>query len=314
MPKWKDILKDAFDSFEEKYRYIVTGSARLDLFRKSGDSLSGRFFLYRLLPVSLSELTKNKFILPVDSAIEFIEVSIGKKAFQSDMDHLIKFSGFPEPLIKGDEVFSSNWHEEYLDTLLREDLRDLTKIHELENVITLMQLLPERIGSPLSINSLREDMAVSYNAVRNYIRSLILTYMIFRVTPYSKKLSRAVKKESKVYLFDWSQVRDESKRFENYVACELKQRVELWSMATKFRFEIFFVRMRDGKETDFLVTRDGVPYFMVEVKMTNDKIESHNINHAKQLDCPLVQLVYKPNVLKAGNDSTYVVSASNFLA
>ncbi len=312
-PKWKNILKDAFDSFEEKYQFIVTGSARLDLFRKSGDSLSGRYFMFRLLPVSLMELTNQQKTLPTKKAAEFIEENIVTASYQTDLEHMLMFSGFPEPLLKGDEIFSSHWHDEYIDTLVKEDLRDLTKIHDLENVITLMKLLPNRVGAPLSINSLMEDMETSYNAVRNYVNSLVLTYVIFRVHPFSKKISRALKKENKVYFYDWTQVAEPARRFENYVACELKNRVEFWSSATKHKFELFFVRTRDKKETDFLVTRDQAPYFMAEVKMSDENVEAHNRLHAERLgNVPLIQIVQKPNVVKAGKDGIYVISASRF--
>lgn len=313
-PKWKDVLKDAFDSFEDKYHFIVTGSARLDLFRRAGDSLSGRYFLFRLLPLSLFELTGNQLILPANDAGEFIESCLSHSSRQSDMELLLKFGGFPEPFVKGDEVFSSNWHDAYVDTLLKDDLRDLTKIHELENVATLMHLLPNKVGSPLSINSLREDIDVSYNAVKSYVRALVLTYIIFMVPPYSKKLARTVKKENKVYFFDWSQVKEESKQFENYIACELKHHTELWTISTKYKFELFFVRTKDGKETDFLITRDSKPYFLVEVKMSSDNLESHNLDHKKQLgNIPIVQLVHRADILKAGKGGAYVISASRFL-
>lgn len=313
-PKWKDILKDAFDSFEDKYRFIITGSARLDLFKKSGDSLSGCFFLYRLLPVSLFELAGNALILPLHSAKEFIEESIKNTSYQSDMEQLLKFSGFPEPLTRGDEVFSSNWHEEYIDTLIREDIRDLTKIHEVENVATLLKFLPDKVGAPLSVNSLREDMNVSYNAVKNYVRALQLTYVIFNVPPYSKRLSRTISKGNKTYFLDWSVVKDPAKRFENYIACEMKQRTELWTIASKYKFELFFVRSRDNEETDFLVTRDGRPFFLMEAKLNSDVIDAHHSTLAKRIgDIPFVQLVSKGGVVRSGKDQTYVLSASNFL-
>lgn len=312
-PKWKNILKDAFDSFEEKYQFIVTGSARLDMFRKSGDSLSGRYFMFRLLPVLLMELTNQQKTLPTKKAVDFIEENISQTSYQSDLEHMLMFSGFPEPLLKGDEIFSSHWHDEYIDTLVKEDLRDLTKIHDLENVVTLMKLLPGRVGAPLSINSLTKDMESSYNAVRNYVNSLILTYVIFRVHPYSKRISRALKKENKVYFYDWTLASEPAKRFENYVACELKNRVLLWSAATKHKFELFFVRTRDKKETDFLVTRDEMPYFLVEVKMSDENIEVHNRLHAQKLgNIPLIQIVQKPDIVKVGNDCVYVISASRF--
>lgn len=312
-PKWKDVLKDYFDSFEEQFQFIITGSARLDLFRKSGDSLSGRYFLFRLLPLSLFEILNRHLVLPTQKAQTFIEENIQGHYHQSEMEHLIHYSGFPEPFSRGDEIFSSNWHEEYVDSLIKEDLRDLTKIHDIENVATLMTLLPERVGSPLSINSLREDIEVSYNAVKNYLRSLILTYILFQVPPYTKKIQRALKKEQKVYFFDWSLVADPAKRFENYIAVELKNRIELWNTSTTFKFELYYVRSRDGRETDFLITRDRTPYFLVEAKMSDSDIASHNIHHAHQLGkIPLVQLVQKTDLLKVDKENHFVISTSRF--
>jgi len=310
---WKDVLKDAFDSFEDKYQFIITGSARLDMFRKSGDSLSGRYFLFRLLPISLFELTKQKLVYPTMPAEKYIESCLQQKNKQSDFEHLLKFGGYPEPLTRGNEVFSSNWQEEYIDTLVREDLRDLTKIHSLENVITLMELLPERVGSPLSLNSLKKDMDVSYNAVKSYLRSLLLTYILFKIPPYTKRISRSVKKENKVYFHNWAQVEDVSARFENYVACELLNRVQLWTAMTKHVFDLNFVRVKGGKETDFLITRDKKPYVLFEVKTSSTNIDSHHLHYARLLgDIPFIQIVQKPGILKAVNKNSFVVSAARF--
>lgn len=312
-PKWKNILKDTFDSFENRYQFIVTGSARLDLFRKAGDALSGRYFLFRLLPISLFEMLGQALSLPQDNAHDFIENSIQKKDHHADFEHLLQFGGFPEPLSRGNAVFSSHWREEYIDSLLKEDLRDLTKIHELENIATFLSLVPSRIGAPLSLNAVREDLEVSYTATKNYLRATILTYLLFRIPPYTKKISRSLKKENKVYFFDWTCVQDPSKRFENYVAVELKNRVELWSAATKYRFDLCFIRSRDGRETDFLVTRDLKPFFLVEAKTASDQVEAHHRHHAQVLgNIPFCQVVQKPGVLMAGKDHCYVISASRF--
>ncbi|MBI2500468.1 MAG: ATP-binding protein [Deltaproteobacteria bacterium] len=313
-PKWKNILKDLFDSFEDRYHFIVTGSARLDLFRRSGDSLSGRYFLFRLLPISLFEMEGRPLDLPDTDAKTFIEKNIQDREHASDLEQLLQFGGFPEPLFKANEVFSSHWREEYLESLLKEDLRDLTKIHELENVASFLSLLPERVGSPLSLNAVRENLEVSYTATKNYLQAAFFTYILFQVPPYTQKISRSLKKEKKIYFFDWTNVTDPSKRFENYVAVELKNRVDLWTSATKYKFDLFFVRSRDGRETDFLVTRDAKPYFLVEAKLSSDQIESHNRHHAVVLgNIPLIQLIAKQGVVKAGRDNTYLLSASRFL-
>lgn len=311
-PKWKNILKDYFDAFEDRFLFIMTGSARLDLFRKSGDSLSGRYFLFRLLPISLFELTGSELVLPEGAADSFIEASLHPSC-QPELEALLRFGGYPEPLLKADDVFSSNWHDHYIDTLVREELRDLTRIHDLENVATLMRLLPERVGAPFSIQAAAEDLSVSYNAARNYLRALVLSFVIFSIAPYSKKLARAVKKETKVYFFDWTQVPETSKRFENYVACELKHRTELWTLMTKHKFELSYLRMRDGKETDFLVIRDGAPFLLVEAKESAQTMESHHLQHAEKVGgVPVMQLLLKPDVVQANKSSAFVVSAARF--
>lgn len=312
-PKWKNILKDAFDSFEDRYHFIVTGSARLDLFRKSGDPLTGRYFLFRLQPLSLFEVLERPLTIPDGDALSFIEGHIQSRDYAQDLDHLLQFGGFPEPFLRGNEIFSSHWREGYLETLLKEDLRDLTRIHELENVATFLTLLPARIGSPLSLNAVREDMEVSYNAVKNYLRAAILTYILFQISPYTKRITRSLKKEKKVYFFDWTNVADPAKRFENYVAVELKNRVELWTAGSQYRFELFYVRSRDGRETDFLVTRDSKPYFLMEAKLSAEVIESHHRHHATVLGkIPLIQLVRNSGVIKGTPEGNFVLSASRF--
>ena len=314
-PKWKNILKDYFDSFENQYEFIITGSARLDLFRKSGDPLSGRFFLFRLLPISLFELSGEKLTLPTDSPQIFIEKSLKSKNYQNEFQQLLKFGGFPEPFMKANEVFSSNWRDEYIETLIREDLRDLTKIQDLENIATLMKLLPERMGTPLSMNALSQDLEVSYNANKNYLKALHLTYVLFSIAPYSKKVHRSIKKEKKVYFYDWALHLDPSKQFENYIACELKHRIEIWTKQTKYKFDLFYVRTRDKKEIDFLITRDAIPYLLIESKLSETSIDSHAFQIAHQLgQVPIIQLLHRPNVLKRSKDNrSYVISAPLFL-
>ncbi len=311
-PKWKNILKDYFDSFEDQFQFIVTGSARLDLFRKSGDPLSGRYFLFRLLPVSLFELAGSVLARPEAGASAFIESSLHPSC-QSELEALLRFGGYPEPLLKADDVFSSNWHAQYIDSLVREELRDLTRIHELENVATLMRLIPRRVGSPFSLLSASEDMSVSYNAAKNYLRALLLTYVVFAVPPYHRRLARAIKKETKVYFHDWTQVPETAARFENYVACELKHRTELWTMTSPHTFELYYLRMRDGRETDFLVTKDGAPYFLAEAKLSSRTMEPHHLLHAAKVGgVPVVQLLLEPDVVRADKNGAYVVSAARF--
>lgn len=316
MPKWKNILKGVFDKFEEDCRLIVTGSARLEWFRRAGDSLAGRYFLFHLSPLTLSEVSGRSFLSPAagEPAAAFIERKIGAtRPEQAAMEQLLRFSGFPEPFLKADETFYHRWQREMVDTLTKEDVRDLTRILAVEHVATLMQLLPERVGAPLSLNALKEDVEISYTAVRNAIRAMELSCAVFLLSPYSAKVSRAVRKERKAYFFDWGRCLVEAKRFENYVAVELKAMTELWHDQGLADFDLRYVRTRDGKETDFLVTRDGKPWCLVEAKLKDGAVDRHHLDQARALgNVPFVQLSEEGGVYKRPGPGIFRVSAGRF--
>jgi len=316
MPKWKNILKDYFDKFEKYCRFIITGSARLDWFRKSGDSLAGRYFFFKLLPLALSEAANKPITLITkgEKAVEFIEKRISTVNYEQDtMDQLLNYSGFPEPFIKASDNFHLRWQRDMVDQLIREDVRDLTRIIELENIATLIQLMPERVGSPLSINALKENIGVSYTAIKNAISAMQLTYVIFLVPPYSQKIARSIKKEKKCYFYDWSRCKDYAKRFENYVALELKIMLELWNDNGIADFELFYVRTKDGKETDFLITKNNSPWCFFEAKLKDDPIARHHYKHSSILNnIPIVQITHENNILKKRDNLFYRVSASRF--
>jgi predicted AAA+ superfamily ATPase len=318
MPKWKNILKDYFDKFENDCHFIITGSARLDWFKKSGDSLAGRYFLFKLFPLSLSEVVNRKWFEVSEKELEhagtFIEKKIsGIHYYQEGMEQLLNFSGFPGPFAKANTRFHRRWRQDMVDRLIREDIKDLTKIIDTENIASLFQLIPERVGSPLSVNSLKEDLGISYNAVKNAISAMRLIYIIFFVPPYSKRISRTLKKEKKCYFYDWTRCADFAKRFENYVAVELKIMVELWNDMGLGEFDLFYVRTKDGKETDFLITRENIPWCLFEVKLKDSAMAAHHYSHSGALgNIPVVQLTHENNVLKKNDGLFYRISASRF--
>lgn len=319
LSRWKNILKAHFDAHEGNVHFIVTGSARLDLFRRAGDSLTGRYFPFRLFPLNLFEITRQPHrSLPFNNlARSFIErqVSDSRKSDQESMETLLTFGGFPEPFLKASTRFLTLWHRNYLERLIKGDLRDLTRIEDLDHIATLVTLLPERIGNPLSLNSLRNDLLVSYDAVQNYLRALRLSYFVFELPAYSKKINRAIKKEKKIYFHDWSLVPDEGRRFENYVACELLSWFSAWHDAGRGSFELCYVRRRDGKECDFLVLKDSRPWLLLEAKLRSGPMDSHLYYFANALGgIPLVQLVRESGVLHVGDENDYSISASRFLS
>jgi uncharacterized protein len=316
IPKWKNILKGYFDRDEGKINFILTGSARLDLFRRSGDSLAGRYFLFKLMPLSLSEIA-HKNLKTVDFTAEpmdFIDKKLSSSLYEQDlMKGLLEYSGFPEPLTSSNKRFYQKWHNDYIDRLINEDIRDLTMIRELEHIATLLSLLPVRIGNPLSVNSLREDMYVSYNAVKNYIKALELSYILFSIKPYSKKIARTIKKESKYYYFDYTWVTDEAARFENYIAVELKTLIEYWNGRGDGNFELYYLRNREGKESDFLILADGKPWMIFEAKLNDEPVASHHIKNAGVLgNIPVVQLCKNNKIAHKSGEKIYRISASRF--
>ncbi|HDT15190.1 MAG TPA: ATP-binding protein, partial [Firmicutes bacterium] len=219
MPKWKNIAKDFFDSHENKAVFIITGSARLDVFRKTGDSLAGRYFPFRLNPLMLAEISGSaaRDVMDTGTAAGYIEKRIrNSKSASSLMEQIFRFSGFPEPCLKKDKVFASKWHDNYFERVIKEDIRELSSIHQLEKISDMISLIPARIGSPLSVNSLKEDLELNHATVKNYIKYLKLTYVLFEMEPYTKKINRPVKKEKKVYLYNIAVVKDEGPKFENY--------------------------------------------------------------------------------------------------
>jgi len=315
-PGWKNILKDFFDSYGEEVKFIITGSARLDMMRQSGDSLSGRYFNFRLNPVSLLEFSGADFAAPPADASDMIRDKLDSPCYlQDELLALLEFSGFPEPLGTGTKRFQRRWKSAYLDTLVREDLRELTELKNIEKTAQLMQLLPPRIASPLSINALAEDLHVSYATAANYLFALELGYLIFRISPYHEKIARSLKKGKKAYFYDWTRAGNPASRFENYIAVELKSRINLWEDAGYGIFELNYIRNRDGRETDFLIVRDQSPWLLVEVKLKRSAIDYHHKKNRKTLgNIPFVQIVLENNIAELDKDGMCQMSASRFFA
>lgn len=324
--RWKDILKGIYDADGERLRMLVTGSARLDLFRRAGDSLAGRYFLFHLSPVSLGELlARPRPVAPMADPRDWIEdrlypphgsntsgeIAGAREAF----DQIFRIGPFPEPLLRSNTRFTAVWRRNYLDTVIRGDLRDLTRLRDLDLVETLVRLLPSRVGSPFSANAVREDLEVSQPTVQSMMLHLERLMVTFSLSPYTRKLTRPVKKERKVYLYDWGSIDDPGARFENLVALELLSRTELWTESGEGEWGLAFVRNREGKESDFLLLRARRPYCLIECKLRRSDVESHHRLFASKLGgIPVVQLVAEHGVVKARDRDVVIVSASRFLS
>jgi predicted AAA+ superfamily ATPase len=306
--RWKERLKGIFDVDGPGDGLIVTGSARLDLHRRGGDSLMGRFLPYRLHPFTVAE----RATPPGPD-----EILAGTEPRHRFAD-LLRLGGFPEPLLGGSEARAVRWSRLRLERLLAEDVRDLRAVEDLSGLLVLADLLPERVGSLLSINALREDVGAAYATVRSWVKVFEALYHCFLVLPYAKRVVRAIRSAPKLYLFDILRIpaARESARLENLTALHLLKACHFWTDAAHGEFELRFVRDKEQREVDFLVLRDGRPWLLVECK-SDDIAPSPALDHfRRQVGAPRAfQLV-----TRSGYDRMYahsnvrVLSYEKFLA
>jgi predicted AAA+ superfamily ATPase len=241
--KWKTLVKGVYDTLKEKYRFLITGSARLNIYRKGGDSLQGRYHYFTLHPFSMAEM------LGITNHIKpFDEISIYPNNCFNDLEILEHFGGFPEVLIKQNDRTLRRWHHEKLERLFKEDIRDIEAIRDIGTMQLLGDLLPHKVGSLLSINSIREDIEVSHRAATSWLSILEMFYYHFRIYPHQSNIIRSIKKEPKLYLIDWSEVPDESARFENLVGSHLLKLIQYMQEYEGYSAQLNFLRNVDKKE------------------------------------------------------------------
>jgi predicted AAA+ superfamily ATPase len=263
--RWKIFLKGFFDAQEGKVRLIVTGSSRLDVYRRGGDSMMGRYFLYRMHPWSVAEI--NRVDLPEEP------IRPPRPCPDPDYDALWEHGGFPEPFLMRDKRFSARWLRLRIQQLFREDLRDLTRVQELGQIEMLASLLNERAGGRVVLSNLASDLSVSVDTVRRWMGTLTSLHHGFLVRPWSGRVIRSLRKEPKWYPRDWSGVAEAGARVETFVACHLLKAVEGWTDLGLGEFGLHYVRDKEKREVDFLVSRDGKPWFLVEVKKGADRLD-----------------------------------------
>ncbi len=244
--QWRNHLKGVFDKNRSRISFLVTGSAKLDYYRKGGDSLQGRYHYYRLHPFSLMEMET--------------------RPTRDLMEQLLRFGGFPEPLFRGQDRFHRRWQREQSERVVHEDLRDLERVREVSMIDLLLTHLPSCVGSPLSINSLRNLLQVAHATVENWVTILERLYVCFRLPPFGAGQIRAVKKEKKLYFWDWSRIDTPGTRFENMVACQLLKYCHFIEDTQGHQMELRYLRDTDRREVDFVVLRDGRAEFAVECK------------------------------------------------
>lgn len=315
MPKWKNILKAVFDETFEKYRFIVTGSAKLDVTKRAGDSLAGRYFTFHLMPLLLCEImgrAEASSKVPA-SAHEFVAACLQNSPAAKEQDvllHLLEYSGFPEPFLRQSRPFCVRWARDYQETVIREDIGALTRIVDREYIHDLYNLLPEMVGSPLSVSSLASHLQISPVTAKNYLRRLEDFFMAFSIRPYSRNIKRSLLKAGKYYLYNWSRIADPGARFENYVACEIRTRLMLWSDVSGDQYGLFYIRNKQKQETDFLIAQNGKPWLLVEAKLSDGLIEPHHLYAGEALgNIPIVQVCRQPHVASIQKRDIFRISA-----
>lgn len=270
---WKNFLKGLYDEHHEKHLFLITGSARLSAYSRGGDSLQGRYYLHRLHPFTFAEILGGKKDSAPDSILR-CESSIPTSAIKT-LNDLLTLGGFPEPFLSGSEKEANRWRLSYDSHLVREDVRDLESIQDLDKMELLLSQLPATVGSVLSINSLRENLEVAFETVRHWLLILENIYAVFRLPPFGAPRIKAVKKEQKLYFWDWGKVAEAGARLENLVAMHLLRFTHYQQDVQGENFELRYFRDVNGHEVDFILTRGGKPWCAVEVKHREQSIDKN---------------------------------------
>jgi len=312
-PRWKQFLKGFFDTHADAVRTIVTGSGRMDVFRRGGDSLMGRYFLYRMHPFSVAEVARRD--LPDPEAILRPPTPIPETEFEA----LWRHGGYPEPFLKRDLRFSRRWQSLRLEQIVREDIRDLTRIQQLDQIEAALKLLATRSAHRLVYSNLAKEVRISVDTARRWIVALRDLHVGFEVRPWFRNVSRSLRKEPKWFLRDWASISDQGDRAETFVACHLLKAVHGWTDLGLGRFELGYLRDKGQNEVDLLVVRDGAPWFLVEVKL-REASPSGSLRHFQdQLGAPFAfQVVLEAPFVQADCFSKpgkpMVVPARTFLS
>lgn len=286
LKNWKSWLKGIYDTEGIPPSIVVTGSAKLDTYKKVGDSLAGRFFQFRMHPLDLKEI--KSFLNPED--------------IESELDRLMMFGGFPEPLLNGTERFYNRWKKSHLDIILKQDLLDLENVQQITQIETLIQLLRHRAGSPVSYSSLAQDLQCSDKTVKRWLTILENMYVIFCVPPFHKNIARAIQKAPKYYFYDTGQViGDPGIKLENTVACALQKEIHFREDCFGEERKLFYIKDKEGKEIDFCIASDNIPSLFLEVKWNDDNLSPNFQKFIKMF--PGIKMVQISKLLK--REKTY---------
>ncbi len=260
LKNWKSWLKGIYDTEGIPPSILVTASAKLDTYKKVGDSLAGRFFQFRMHPLDLKEI--DTFLKPDD--------------LEAELDKLLAFGGFPEPFLNGTSRFYNRWKKSHLDIILKQDLIDLENVRQITQIETLIQLLKHRVGSPISYSSLAQDLQCSDKTVKRWLTILENMYVLFNVPPFHKNIARAIQKAPKFYFYDTGQVLgDQGVKLENAVACAIQKEIHFREDCLGEEGKLYYLKNKDGREIDFCITTHSTPSLLLEVKWKDNNLSSN---------------------------------------
>jgi len=293
MKGWKNYLKGVFDTKPEHMKILVTGSARLSTFKKSGDSLAGRFFSHTLLPFSPSELKDTEF--------------------SADIERFMERGGFPEPFLAENINDSNRWRLQYIDGLIRTDILDFEKVHDLRALETVLELLKGRVGATVSYSSIANDVGIAPNTVKKYVQIFEALYVVFRLTPFSKNIARSLMKEPKIYFYDTGLVNgDNGAKFENLVAVSLLKHVLAKKETEGIEWNLNYIRTKDKKEIDFCIVKNGYAEHFIEAKFSDSSVTPALAGFSEKFKIPATQVVF--DLKRERKESNFeIISASSFL-
>lgn len=312
-PRWKLFLKGFFDVYADRARVIVTGSSRLNVYRRGGDSLMGRYFLYKMHPYSVAEAITQD--LPDPDRLFRQPVQMDDASF----DALWRHGGSPEPFLRRELDFTLRWQSLRLEQLVREDIRDLSNVQNIYQLESLVTLLASLSAQRLGYSSLAKQVRVSIDTIRRWIATLDDFHFGFTLRPWYKSVPRSLRKEPKWYLRDWADINDEGNRAETFVACHLIKAVDGWNNLGFGKFSLHYLQDKEKREVDFLVVRNEKPWLLVEAKLSEGRLSPELERFQKILHAPYaMQVVLEADYVDADcfarKDSALVVPARTFLS
>ena len=294
--RWKNWVKGIFDKNKHLYSILVTGSARLDVYRRGGDSLLGRYHLWRLHPIGFDEIPSD--MTPVEC-----------------LHRLMILGGFPEPFLSGDERDARRWRRERLQRVLRDDVRDLESVRDISTLELFVAALRTRVGGLVNLANIAQDLHVAPKTLKAWLQVLERMYVVFSVYPYTTGLPRSLQKPPKVYFYDTGDVDGQTgARFENLVATQLLKRYQFLEDRDGHDYRVHYLRDKDKRKVDFLVVKDGVPHVLVEAKWNDSQVSAALGYYAKHLKPKHVVQVVGELSQPYQKDGIRVVSAASYFS